>query len=367
MSDYYFSTEGLTVGYDGRPVVKNISLELSRGEILTLIGPNGAGKSTILKSITRQLAMLGGTVTLDGRSLGGYTGEELAKKMAILMTQRIRPELMTCWDVAATGRYPYTGRMGILTPEDKDKVAEALRLVHAEELAERSFARISDGQRQRIMLARALCQEPEILILDEPTSFLDIRHKLELLAILKDMVRQRQLAVVMSLHELDLAQKISDTVLCIRGDKVDRAGPPEKVFAEDYIHTLYGVERGSYNAAFGSLELEKPAGEPRVFVIGGGGAGIPVYRSLQRRGIPFIAGVLHRNDLDAPVAKALAARVVEEQPFEPIGEAAFAEAKALMEQCDTVFCPVEDFGTMNDANRRLRELAVQTGKWKETL
>ena len=367
MSDYYFSARGLAVGYGSHLVAKDISMGLSRGEILTLIGPNGAGKSTILKSITRQLAVLGGTVTLDGRSLGGYSGEELAQKMAILMTQRIRPELMTCREVAAAGRYPYTGRMGTLSKTDRMKVAEALELVHAAALADQPFSQVSDGQRQRVMLARALCQEPEILVLDEPTSYLDIRHKLELLAILKEMVARRRLAVVMSLHELDLAQKISDTVLCIRDGRVDRCGPPEKVFSEDYIHSLYGVERGSYNAAYGSLELEKPQGRPKVFVIGGGGSGIAVYRSLQRRGIPFAAGVLHKNDLDWPVARALAACVVEEAPFQPIGQEAFAEAKALLEECETVLCPLKESGPMNEANHRLRELAAAAGKLRETI
>ena len=184
---------------------------------MTLIGPNGAGKSTILKSVIRQLEPVGGAVYLDGRDMAGLSERETARRMSVLMTSHVRPELMTCEDVVATGRYPYTGRLGILGQEDWAKVEECLALVQASDLAERDFSRISDGQRQRVLLARALCQEPEVLVLDEPTSFLDIRHKLELLAILKDMVRSRDLAVVMSLHELDLAQKISDYVVCVRG------------------------------------------------------------------------------------------------------------------------------------------------------
>ena len=201
-----------------------------------------------------------------------------------------------------------------------------------------------------------------MLVLDEPTSFLDIRHKLELLAILKDMVRQKQLAVVMSLHELDLAQKISDYVVCIRGDAVERQGPPEEIFTADYMMELYGAARGSYNALFGSLELEAARGEPEVFVIGGGGAGIPVYRRLQRQGIPFAAGVLHENDLDFPVAQALSVRVIPEKPFQSVGEAAFQEAAAVMARCRRVVCPLADFGPMNEKNRLLRQAAEQAGK-----
>ncbi len=357
----YLCTEDLTVGYQGKALISHIALSLRRGEIMTLIGPNGSGKSTILRSIIRQLQLIGGTVYLDGRSMAQLTELEIAKRLSVLMTDRVRPELMTCEDVVATGRYPYTGRLGILGAEDWKKVHEALELVHASELAERDFSRISDGQRQRVLLARAICQEPEAIVLDEPTSFLDIRHKLELLAILKDMVRKKDLAVLMSLHELDLAQKVSDYVVCVRGDRVERCGTPEEVFTAEHIATLFGAVRGSYNADFGCLELERIEGEPAVFVIGGGGSGIPLYRRLQRRGVPFAAGVLHKNDLDYPVAMALAAETVAEKSFAVIGKAASDRAEAIMASCKKVLCPLREFGSMNEENRRLRELAGESG------
>lgn len=362
MGEVCLRTEDLSVGYNGKPLIRQIALRLRRGEIVTLIGPNGAGKSTILKSIIRQLDLVRGAVYLDGRDMAGLTERDVSLSMSVLMTAHVRPELMTCFDVAATGRYPYTGRLGILTREDREKVYQCLELVHAADLAGADFSRISDGQRQRVLLARALCQEPEVMVLDEPTSFLDIRHKLELLAILKDMVRQRKLAVLMSLHELDLAQKISDFVVCVRGDVIDRQGPPEEIFTSDYIMDLYGAARGSYNALFGSLELEAPRGQPEVFVIGGGGAGIPVYRRLQRQGVPFAAGVLQESDLDFPVASALAAQVVSEKPFQPIGPEALRQAEALMDRCRRVICPLTGFGPMNEGNRLLRDTAQKAGK-----
>jgi len=364
MSDIYLQTQELSVGYNGNALIHDIRLELPSGRIMTLIGPNGAGKSTILKSIIRQLDLIGGAVFLDGRNMAKLSERDVARQMSVLMTSHIHPELMTCEDVAATGRYPYTGRLGILTKEDRAKVAECLALVHASDLASRDFSQISDGQRQRVLLARALCQEPDVLVLDEPTSFLDIRHKLELLAILKDMVRSRQLAVIMSLHELDLAQKISDYVVCVRGDRIDRQGTPEEIFTTDYIMDLYGAARGSYNALFGSLELEAVKGTPEVFVIGGGGAGIPVYRQLQRLGTPFAAGVLPENDLDFPVAQALASQVVSVPPFQPVGEDAFLAAAKIMDQCGIVLCPLSEFGPMNDKNRALRDSAEKNGKLK---
>ena len=302
MKSYFFYTDQLTVGYDGKPLIKEINIQLNKGEILTLIGPNGAGKSTILKSITRQLSLISGTVYLEQEQMSRMTNREVSKKLAVVLTERMRPELMTCEDVVSTGRYPYTGTLGILSAEDKEKVKSAMEMVHAWDLKDRDFTAISDGQRQRILLARAICQEPEIIILDEPTSFLDIRHKLELLAILKKMVLEKQMTVIMSLHELDLAQKISDQVICVHGDHIEKYGAPEEIFTSDYIRKLYGITRGSYNAEFGCVEMEPPAGKPEVFVIGGNGSGIPVYRKLQRQGIPFVTGVLHTNDADYQVA-----------------------------------------------------------------
>lgn len=362
---YFFYTDQLTVGYDGKPLIKEINIQLRKGEILTLIGPNGAGKSTILKSITRQLATISGTVYLDKQTMSKMSNKEVSQKLAVVLTERMRPELMTCEDIVATGRYPYTGTLGILSAEDKAKVKKAMETVHAWDLKDRDFTAISDGQRQRILLARAICQEPEIIVLDEPTSFLDIRHKLELLTILKQMVLDHQLTVIMSLHELDLAQKVSDKVICVHGEYIEKYGAPEEIFTSEYIRNLYGITRGSYNAAFGCVEMEPPKGAPQVFVIGGNGSGIPVYRKLQRQGIPFAAGVLHTNDVDYQVASALADKVISEQPFECISQNAYDQAAEIMKQCKEVICPLKDFGTMNARNRELLQLAEELGLLKK--
>lgn len=362
MEEFFISTDNMAVGYGGKALIENINLHVRRGEILTLIGPNGSGKSTILKSIMRQLSLIRGTVYLDGQAMARMPEGEIARRLSVLMTERIHPELMSCRDVVSTGRYPYTGRLGILSQDDRNIVDECLALVHARDLADRDFSRISDGQRQRILLARALCQQPEVIVLDEPTSFLDIRHKLELLAILKDMVHSRRLAVIVSLHELDLAQRISDYVVCVHDGAIERCGTPEEIFTSDYIMALYGTTKGSYNADFGCLELEAVRGAPKVFVIGGGGSGIATYRRLQRRGIPFAAGVIPENDLDYPVAKALAARVISEKSFEPISEEAFQQAVDCMNACRQVICCLQSFGTVNEKNRLLMQKAREMGK-----
>ena len=353
MKNLSLRTEDLSAGYDRSPVIRNISLHARPGQILTLIGPNGAGKSTLLKTLAQQLEPLGGTVFLGKNPIKSLSANDIAKSMSLLLTERIDPELMTCRDVVATGRYPYTGRLGILSAEDHFKVDEAMALTHAMELSERPFRAISDGQRQRILLARALCQDPGVLLMDEPTSYLDIHHKLELLGLLRRLVKERNLTVIMSLHEIDLAQKVSDVIVCIKNGQIDRMGTPEEIFSDEYIKTLFDIEQGCYLTYCGSPELPKSVGKPSVFVIGGGGSGIPTYRRLHRQRIAFAAGVLHKNDLEYPIACALASEVIAEKAFEPIGDEAFENAKALAGSCDEVICCLTKFGTLNARNREL--------------
>ena len=240
---------------DNQVLFKGIDLTINKGQKVALVGNNGSGKSTILKTIIGQLSKVSGTVFLDGKAMEARSRNEIARRMAILMTARMEPELMTCRDVVSSGRYPYTGRLGILQPEDQAIVERSLEQVGGMEFADRPFSAISDGQRQRILLARALCQEPEIIVLDEPTSFLDIRYKLELLSILKRMVREKNLAILMSLHELELAARISDTVVCVADGKIDRVGTPDEVFTQEYIARLYHMEPGKYDPCFDTLEF----------------------------------------------------------------------------------------------------------------
>lgn len=365
MWDYYVQMENLAVGYNGKALIRDICINIKKGEIVTLIGPNGAGKSTILKSITRQLKTIGGMVYLDKKNMEKINHKELSTQMAVVLTDRMKPELMTCHDIVATGRYPYTGRLGILSREDEVKVEEAMKAVHADDLGERDFNAISDGQRQRVLLARAICQEPDIIVLDEPTSFLDIRHKLELLSILRSMAKERQITVIMSLHEIDLAQKVADKIICVRGDRIAHYGKPEEIFREDTIRELYGIQNGFYDPVFGSIELPRPEGEAEVFVISGNGTGIPVYRMLQRNGIPFAAGILYKNDIDYRLARELAAKVIAEEPFCEISISAYEQALAAMGGCSRIICTDVPIGSCNRRLGMLMDAAKRSGKVSE--
>ncbi|MBR4203852.1 MAG: ABC transporter ATP-binding protein [Clostridia bacterium] len=354
--------ESLTVGYRGVPLISDITLSLAKGEIMTLIGPNGSGKSTILKSITQHLAAIAGTVYIDGKNMRTLSGRDIATKLAVVLTERVRPELMTCRELVSAGRYPYTGSFGLLTAHDKEVVERSLARVHAEDIADQDVTAISDGQHQRVLLARAICQEPEIIVLDEPTSFLDIRHKIELLGILSDMAKHQGISVVMSLHEIDLAERISDRIVCVKGDRIAAYGTPDEIFSDDTIAALYGIENGSFNTLLGSVELAAPRGRIRCFAVGGCGCGIPFYRALQKRGIPFAAGILPENDLDMAAASPLAEKVVASAAYMPIGEREIAEARQIIGRADFVIdcgCPA---GEYNRANADLILYAREEGK-----
>ena len=252
----YCETHDLAVGY-GAPLLQGIDLRAERGKILALIGPNGAGKSTLLKTLAGQLAAQGGAVLLDGRGLTDYTPSARARKLALMVPHTARTELMTAFEVAAAGRYPYTGRLGILSEADRQQVRDALQLVQADALADRDFAKLSDGQRQRVLLARAVCQQPEILLLDEPTSFLDVKGKAELMSILRTLARDKNVAVVVTLHELELARKLADAVVCVAPQGVSAVLTPQAAFAEENICRLFDLSKEQYAALFAKND-DKP-------------------------------------------------------------------------------------------------------------
>ena len=191
-------TKALAIGYGKAALARDIALGAAKGQVLALIGPNGAGKSTLLKTLAGQLAPLGGAVLLDGQELARIPGNARAQKLALMLPHTRRTELTTCFEFAAAGRIPYTGRLGILSAEDKKQVQNALELVGAAHLADRDFNCVSDGQRQRILLARAVCQQPQVLLLDEPTRGIDVGAKYEIYCIIADLAKQGKSIIMIS-------------------------------------------------------------------------------------------------------------------------------------------------------------------------
>lgn len=233
-------TRELAIGYDS-DIVRDISLKVTPGRIVTLIGPNGSGKSTLLRTVTGLLQKRGGVIFLDGKDKAGMGSADTAKALSMVMTNTVSPELMTCREVVESGRYPYTGMFGKLTENDRKKVDEAIAFTQTEDIADKLITNISDGQRQRVMLARSIAQDPKVLVLDEPTSYLDIKYRIDILSKIRRLSREKNIAVLMSLHEPGIAMQVSDTIVAMGEGRVLKTGSCREVFTEDFIRKLYGI------------------------------------------------------------------------------------------------------------------------------
>ena len=353
--------EHVAIGHSARPLVKDIDLAVHPGEVLVLIGPNGSGKTTLLRTTAGHLAPLAGTITISGTPAAIMPPRDRARTVAALFTERPRTELLTCKDIVEAGRYPYTGRFGILGEKDEDEVKRCMEATGCWTYRGRDFAHMSDGQRQRALIARALCQQPRVLILDEPTSYLDIRAQLDMLGLLRRYARERSVAIIASLHDIGLAQKAADTVVCVHDGMADDQGSPAEVFCRPRIATLYNLEPTAYNDTFGSFELGRAASTACVFVMAGGGTGTTCFRTLQRANIPFAAGVLYRHDVDGMLAESLAAHVVYAKDLEPVGDDDIERAEKQLAHCEALICCTDRFGSMYARNDKLLECARTLG------
>ena len=244
------TTKDLSIGY-ADPIVNNINISIDDGEIAVLIGPNGAGKTTLLKTISGLIKKISGSIFIDGKNLNDISLNERAKLIAAVLTEKTYAEY-SCEEMVAMGRYPYTNGVGSLSDEDYAIVKNAMELTNITDIAKRDFLKISDGQRQRVLLARAICQEPKLLILDEPTSFLDVKYKMEFLTLLKKLAKEKEFSVIMSLHELDMARQIADKLICIKEDRIDKIGTVDDIFSEGYIKNLFDISSGDFDEKTGT-------------------------------------------------------------------------------------------------------------------
>ena len=231
-------TKALAIGYGKAALARDIALGAAKGQVLALIGPNGAGKSTLLKTLAGQLTPLGGAVLLDGQELARILGNARAQKLALMLPHTRRTELTTCFEMASAGRYPYTGRLGILSEQDRMQVRDALHLVQADELADRDFTKISDGQRQRVLLARAICQEPELIILDEPTAMLDPVGRKEVLQAVHTLNKKKGVTIVLITHYMEEAQNLCNRVALMDHGKLEEVSTPSALIESLGAYTI---------------------------------------------------------------------------------------------------------------------------------
>lgn len=247
-------TQNLTVGYrhrsQTRAVLSDLNLSVAPGELVALLGVNGIGKSTILRTLSRMQPALAGSIEINGADIGAMSQYDLARHIGVVLTERVAIGAMPAYRLVELGRYPHSNWSGLLTADDRQIVADAIAAVGAQNLAHREVDELSDGERQRIMIARALAQRPTVLLLDEPSAFLDVSARVEITAMLGRLARDQGVAIIMSSHDLELSLRTSDTIWLVTKDGQLRSGAPEDLLAD-----------GSIAAAFSGPSVTFSAGE----------------------------------------------------------------------------------------------------------
>ncbi|MGL6345126.1 MAG: ABC transporter ATP-binding protein [Waterburya sp.] len=238
----HLETKQLTLAYEGAPVVRNLDLGIPAGKITVLVGANGCGKSTLLRGLARLLKPKSGMVYLDGKDIVQLKSKTVAQKLGMLTQSPIAPEGLTVRDLVAMGRYPYQNWLQQWSKEDELKLAEALEITAMSQLGDRALDKLSGGQRQRAWIAMILAQDTDILLLDEPTTFLDLSHQVELLDLLQELHESRGKTIVMVLHDLNLACRYADYLVAVQQGKVYAMGTPKQVMTESMVQEVFNLE-----------------------------------------------------------------------------------------------------------------------------
>ncbi|RME55087.1 MAG: ABC transporter ATP-binding protein, partial [Caldilineae bacterium] len=292
--DPVLSTERLTIGYrrSRRPdvvVAKGLNLALHPGELVCLLGPNGAGKTTLMRTLAGLQPALAGAVTLDGASLPALRPRQVARRLSVVLTEPVDVGNLTGRGLTALGRHPYTDWTGGLSPEDWQIVDQALRAVGAEALAERPVLELSDGERQKILIARALAQEPLVMLLDEPTAFLDLPRRVEIMAVLHRLAQEEGRAVLLSTHDLDLALRTADRLWLLGADGTFHTGGPEELVLNGVFERVFASEGVAFDPYTGSFRMVRSSSGV-VHLVGDGLASLWTARALERLGYQVHSG-----------------------------------------------------------------------------
>ena len=349
---------------DAPPVLTQFSLDIRPGVFLGIVGPNGSGKSTLVRALSRALRPLSGAVLLDESDLyAGLSARDAARAIGVVPQETAVSLDFTVREVVRMGRAPHLPRRPFAseTAEDEKIVAEAMREARVEELADRTVPTLSGGERQRVLFARALAQQPNVILLDEPTAHLDLRHQAETLTLARDLAHDGGKAVLAVLHDINLAAAYCDVLVLLHAGRIAAQGTPEQVVTAENLQAVYGarVWVRRHPASGRPLILTLPdrpdvaAGAPgglRVHVICGGGTGTALLLALHALGYSLTAAALNEGDTDAEVALMLGIPFAHEASFSPLSPEALAEAARLAQPADVVLLTEVPFGRANLAN-----------------
>ena len=362
---------GLRAGYGAAPdALAGVDLSVEAGEVVGLLGPNGSGKTTLVRAVTRALAPRAGTVRILGRDPYRMGSREAARLVAVV-PQEISPGFpFTVEELVLMGRSPYVGAWGGGSAEDWAKARAAMDDVDVRGLADRGYDELSGGERRRVVLAQALAQDAPLLLLDEPTTHLDVGHVLSTLSLVRSLARRRGRAALAVLHDLNLAASFCDRLVVLDGGRVVSEGTAAEVVTEDLLGRVYGVAgEVRVNPATGrpvvGFEPPKDAdasgGTGRIHVVGGAGRAAEVLRLLADRGFEVSIGVVHSTDDDEEVAVRTGAEVVAVPPFSSIDDEAAGRALELMRGSEAVVVCDAPFGPGNVRNLELALEAAVAG------
>lgn len=361
----------LSFGYGGQPLLYDISLSIESGEMLGLLGPNGSGKTTLLRLLSGVLRPQQGQVLLEGRNIRHWARSVVARHIAVVPQELHVPYAFTVEHMVGLGRAPFVRAFfGTRGQNDDLIIHDAMEAAGVASLAERVFNELSGGERQRVMIAMALAQQPQLLLLDEPTSHLDIKYQIETLELVQRLNRERYMTIVAAMHDLNLAARYFPRLVLFQRGIVADAGPTE-VLEPGLLSRVYGIDvqvgilRGAEHISVlppGEQEHVSVSEEhtyPCVHVIAGGGSGALLMRALADERIPFVAGALNIGDSDHTLALRLAREVITEQPYSPISPTTQQRVRESLEQVKVlIICPVP----IGPGNLALLQEALQAAK-----
>lgn len=259
MTEHILNIKDLTIGYQkgkSQTVIQsNINLSLDKGKLVALIGKNGIGKSTFLKTITQVIEPISGTVTLNGKNLKQYSVVDLAQELSLVLTETLPPSNLTIYEIVALGRQPYTNWIGTLSEEDQTKITEAIELTGISDYCNKRYYEVSDGQLQKAMIARALAQDTSIIVLDEPTTHLDLVHKITLLKLLQKLTHETGKTILYSTHDLDLAIQLADEMIVFTENDIFH-NQPCNLINEGVFDKIFQNEDIMFDTTIGKFKVK---------------------------------------------------------------------------------------------------------------